>query len=301
MTVSMKNGDIENRVNTREAFPWNKNVIVDREYKKDNYYLINTFSPTKKAIVFFSSNGIYFPNTEDTFIKVMNSKNHGYEWTNIARNKKIRKTFEKIMFVRDIYKQWYVTGINKRYDTIDKVVELIRQELSGFSITTCGVSSGGYMAVIIGSLVGAERIVCSSGQFDLLLEDNPGPIVEENRMNAAKVKYYDLRPYIEKKPIIYLYPAESQQDIDQYNLVKDKIDWIFAVQGKVHGSVIDAICYPALLTMPEGKIVKLANKYCGYVTTKKEFREEILSVSERIQYIMFRWYTLIRNIVHQLL
>ena len=111
-------------MNNENEFPWNGSRLVRDEYEKDNYFIIETDADTNKAIVFFSSNGIYFPNTEDAFLRAMNGPRHGYEWTNIAKNKRVQRTFKKIMFIRDVYKQWYITGINDEVNSVEKVAML---------------------------------------------------------------------------------------------------------------------------------------------------------------------------------
>ncbi len=45
-------------------FPWNNSETVRKEYDKDNILILETGIKSKKALIFFSSNGIYFPNEE---------------------------------------------------------------------------------------------------------------------------------------------------------------------------------------------------------------------------------------------
>lgn len=54
-----------------------------------------------------------------------------------------------------------------------------KQELKDYTITTCGSSAGGYMVALMGAMLNAERIIDSSGQFNLWIHNNPGIFVEK--------------------------------------------------------------------------------------------------------------------------
>lgn len=60
-----------------------------------------------------------------------------YEWTNYHLS-----CAEKEIFIRDIYKSWYVTGINVNLDTIDKMVQFLKKETEGLKTILIGSSLG---------------------------------------------------------------------------------------------------------------------------------------------------------------
>ena len=175
------------------SFPWNGSELLRREYEKDNYRLIHTGSKTNRAIIFFSGNGLYFPNTEEEFTQkiIINDR---YEWENLASNKLIRKYYELIIFVRDVYKQWYVTGINPEHDNVDKTADFLRELTRGYDITTCGASAGGYAAVLFASLLDAERFFSMSGQFSIhhQIDAQGAPFVYNYASDIIRNKYYDI-------------------------------------------------------------------------------------------------------------
>ena len=175
------------------SFPWNGSELLRREYEKDNYRLIRTGSKTNKAIIFFSGNGLYFPNTEEEFTQKI-IVNDRYEWENLASNRLIRKRYELIIFVRDVYKQWYVTGMNANYDNVDKTAEFLRELTRGYDVTTCGASAGGYAAVLFASLLDAERFFTFSGQFSIHHQINAqgAPFVYNYASDIIRNKYYDI-------------------------------------------------------------------------------------------------------------
>ena len=173
-------------------FPWNGSPLVHSEYLKDNYRVIDTEAKTGRAIIFFSGNGLYYPNTEQEFTKKVIIDDR-YEWEHLSQDKLIRQYYERIIFVRDVFKQWYINGINAEYDTADKTAELMKSLTFGFKVTTCGDSAGGYAAVLFASLIGAERFFSVSGQFSITHQINAGaPFVMMNASDPAKNKYYDI-------------------------------------------------------------------------------------------------------------
>ena len=144
-------------VNMDWGFPWNGNPIVDKQYEEDNYRITETKAKGNKCIIFFSGNGLYFPNDVETFNEKIIEKDR-YEWENVANFSKIVKSYKKIIFLRDIYKQWYLRGINAQVNTIDKVVDLLHELTETFEVVTCGNSAGGYMALYMGAQLKASKI-----------------------------------------------------------------------------------------------------------------------------------------------
>ena len=127
-----------------------------------NYKIENGFNQDNICMIYFSSNNIYFPDTEEAFQEIIIEKDR-YEWENIA--KKIHTT--KKIFVRDIYKSWYIKGINEVVNTIEKLTELLINETCGYRVITVGNSAGGYCAILIGIKLKAEHILVFSPQNNL--------------------------------------------------------------------------------------------------------------------------------------
>lgn len=253
-------------------FPWNEDLLVKKIYNCDNYRVENTGSKTGRAIIFFSSNGLYYPNDKRVFENTVIS-NDRYEWRNLAKHPSIRLYYEKIVYIRDIYKQWYVLGINNRLDSIDKIAFFLKEELRDYRITTCGSSAGGYMAVCIGELLDVERIFTNYGQFDLWIHNNPGPYIELYKYDNTKNNYFNLRELIDNKKnnIFYFYQGESEQDIRQSKSIEECKVNKFIFEGNGHGPGMKAICLPYLLSMTNDELEKLCDIYDGKVINKDEF------------------------------
>ena len=86
--------------------------IVRSVYINQPNYKIEYNNSCKANIcaIYFSSNDIYYPNNEDIFQKRIVEKNV-FEWYNTRINAR------KHIFIRDIFKQWYLEGINAKLDS----------------------------------------------------------------------------------------------------------------------------------------------------------------------------------------
>ena len=190
-------------------FPWNGDENVFAEYEKSNVKIKDTGIKNGKAIIFFSGNGLYFPNNYETFKRTIVEKDR-YEWENIGNSKFIQKHFQRIIFVRDIFKQWYINGISSSNNTIEKTVDYLKKITCEYKITCCGVSAGGYMAALAGSMLCADVIIDISGQW-ILNEDN-AIYCYYSEKNGEGRRYTDLKEIISSSDkIFYFYPACKRQ------------------------------------------------------------------------------------------
>jgi pimeloyl-ACP methyl ester carboxylesterase len=79
----------------------------------------------------------------------------------------------KRLFVRDLEQAWYHRGVRRHGSTIPEVAEhldriIARQQIE--RLVVVGTSAGGYAALIFGSLLGADRVLCWGPQTTLDLE-----------------------------------------------------------------------------------------------------------------------------------
>lgn len=268
-----------NKKKEEKSFPWNENVLVESIYTGDNYKVLDANQASDSVIIFFSGNGLYFPNTQDVFKETICDKNR-YEWEHIGTRYLIKKNYSKIIFLRDIYKQWYVKGINRRADSVEKVVELIQNLTKGYNVVTCGNSAGGYMAMLVGKKIGAKRIFSFSGQFSVWNQLYRAPLLDYYKKETDVSKYYNLSDLLNQNGVIFhFYPAHAIQDIEQMKLIgtmdKDSF-YTFAFDEKLHGKTVDSDCYEYLLTMDSAKLVELSRKYKLQIINKADFSEDVL-------------------------
>ena len=202
---------------------------VDEAYRSKPNYLIeySNKSPCgiekKQAVcaIYFSSHDIYYPNTSEAF-KARILEENRYEWY------KARFCMaEKHIFLRDIKKQWYLTGINREMDSVEKVIRFLKKEAEGYKVFTVGSSAGGFAAVLFGQFLSAERSYSFNGQFCLIdflrhSTEAANPVIFREQNNPSINKYYSLREYIVcPKKIFYFYSRKNKRDVFQYEHIKD--------------------------------------------------------------------------------
>ncbi len=238
--------------------------IVTKVYNGNPNYLVDGESSIKSndnyCVLYFSSNDIYYPNTSEAFEKQLVLKDR-YEWYGLRV-----KAAQKHIFVRDIKKQWYLSGINREVDTIEKLHALLKKETEGYKLITLGSSAGGYAAVLFGSLLNAERILTFNGQFyvnDLLKTTSEAinPILFREIDNPKINKYYSIRNYIQKpERIYYFYSNRSEWDLSQYEHIKDLGIQCIPFQTSHHGIPFLKSNLKYVLNLKESNLLKLVGK-----------------------------------------
>ena len=182
------------------------NEMVLQAYQDDNYQCVKTGVKSDLCYIFFSSNGLYYPNTREVFEEQIMKKDR-YEWKWVVIHSQVPKRAGKIIYVRDIYKRWYSQGISSRVNTIDKVLNLLKRITEGCRVITVGSSAGGYMAVLAAIKLKAEYCLNFSGQYYISRElNNP---------------YYNIAEIMSeyKGQIFYFLPSRCDADRQSYRLV----------------------------------------------------------------------------------
>lgn len=173
----------------------------------------------RKAVIYFSSSGIYFPNSDEEFKKVI-IDNDIYEF----EKSELKIEAYKSIYVRDVAKQFYLEGISNEHDTIDKVIELLKEiTVDCDEIITVGCSAGGYMAALVGSILNAKYAFSFSGFFDLYIADREAwYFIDRHLEDEWAYKYYKLREYIKNSEVklIYFYPNKLEADVRQSQCIK---------------------------------------------------------------------------------
>lgn len=223
----------------------------------DNYEEVKFASESKRCLIFCSANSLYFPEVYSKF-RWMVEGNH-YEGKNICQSNKIRSYYGKVIFIRDIYKAWYVVGINKRINSIDALCELCRNLTEGWEVTTAGGSAGGYIATIIGIRLNAARVYNFAGQSSLFLGDClKHPMLRRFMDCDEKRKYYDIVDITCcQTQILYFYSAKCQEDIEQVKHLqskrKENITY-FPMRSDTHGESLAGGCMIYLLCMETERV-----------------------------------------------
>lgn len=222
--------------------------IVQRVWEKDCNYLIDYSirNHSKICTIYFSSNGIYYPNTENTFNEIVIKKNR-YEWYD-TRVKAARKH----LFVRDVYKQWYVKGINSQIDTQAKLLDFLRKETEGYDVITIGSSAGGYASALYGTLLHAKIVLAFSPQITLegiVFDDkeNKNPILRESKLNSNMMNIWDTIKG--NNHIFMFYSIHSITDRLDIELADKAEVNVVKFYGDVHGVPFKSFALPTVINM----------------------------------------------------
>lgn len=238
--------------------------------KKSNYMEEYANQKGKLCYIFFSSNGLYDDNKfEKTIIE-----NDRFEWKSIAQAIKTRKPVGKIIYVRDIYKKFYIHGINSNIDSIDKLITELELITKGYEVTTVGISSGGYLAVISAILLNAKRAFCFSGQFNIEthLEKDDLKLCKDNSEKKKWLDIMHLVKYAPNTPIYYFCPIGCEHDYINYQMIKNESNVkAFLFPDKNHAATVYPFNFPDLIMKENNKLDKLYQHYSGKVINKNFF------------------------------
>lgn len=253
---------------------------VEDIYSKDNWRVeLNELATSNICVIYFSSNNIWYPNTEEAFDRSFVNNDY-YEWAKYGCLKA-----RKVIYVRDIYKSWYVTGINTRVNSVDKLIDLLKQEIQGMQIITVGSSAGGYMAVLMGCKLKAEYVLCFSAQFTLLEKGclDKNPLLHQYHNDNKRNLYYDLCGLLAENcvPIYYIMPAYCLEDVRQYKHISS-FEHIFTIKisTKRHGVPVLKCNLPELLEMDDAKLKKLYEHYSGKIVNPITFSIHISGIKK---------------------
>lgn len=247
-------------------------TLLDSIFESEDNYIVENASDTKESvIIFFSGNGLYYPNSDEEFKTRILNENR-YEW----RNLNIENVDRKI-FVRDIKKTWYVNGINETLDSIEKVVEKLKELIRGYRQTICiGNSAGGYAAVLFGCMIGAQYIFSISGQFSIWEETSfpQNKILNLAKDNPSISRYFDLRSIVSatQSKIIYIFPILCAEDAAQYEMIKSEPNvQVIAFSSSAHGVCAYPFDYKKLLSLPAKDIERFVSRVQGKTWNRLSF------------------------------
>ena len=212
--------------------------IVNTAYENYDNYLIdynNNCQEKSYCAIYFSSNNIYYPNSESSFEESIIKKNR-YEWygTRVPYA-------HKHIFLRDIVKQWYLTGINSTINTPEKLLSFLQSETKGYKVITIGSSAGGFAAVLYGSLLNAQLILSFNGQFEIqsLLKSSTesiNPILFRFKRDNHFLDYFYVKKFLhDSSNVFYFYSNGNSCDYAQKEYIKDTDLNIIEFRTKHHG------------------------------------------------------------------
>lgn len=238
--------------------------IVKRQRRENDNYVIeydDNASNRNKCAIYFSSHDIYFPNQESSFRFSILEKNH-YEW----RNCRIPYAYKHI-FLRDVNKQWYLSGINDKVDSPQKLLEFLKKETEGYDLVTVGSSAGGYAAVLYGSLLAADMVFAFNCQFEIvsLLKESTekiNPLVFRMRSEERLRQYYDITKFVHNTNINYFVSINSTWDNSQLKHIGREMTAVEIIRfsSSHHGMPFPRVALPCVLGMSINELKRLARQ-----------------------------------------
>lgn len=168
--------------------------------------------------------------------------------------------------MRDIFKQWYLTGINGQINSPQKMLEFLKQETDGFKVITIGSSAGGYASALFGPKLKAEKSICFNGQFCLERLVNESSltispllfsIFKKNNREAVNI----LNDINSDTPIYYIYSDRSSWDVEQHEYAKgvQNVKCIEFNSSK-HGIPFLKVALPKFINLEVGQLDELTRK-----------------------------------------
>lgn len=237
------------------------NIIIKKTYVENNNYKIEYSEGEDNSscvAVYFSSNAIFYPDNEAVFTDTIVVKDR-YEWN----NNRIKRA-NKHVFVRDIYKSWYLFGINSKLHNIESLCEFIKRETKGYKeIVIVGSSAGAYVAILIGTMIRANMILGFSPQWNLY-DENIAEKLHRKRPDLDIKncqKYYDLTKYGDYESVFYFVPIFSEEDIIQLSHAERLTNiHIIKIESNQHGVAIPYETVQYIINLPKRKLIKLQDK-----------------------------------------
>lgn len=242
----------------------------------DNYKIIQSGGVKNTVAVYFTSHNLFYPDTVECFEKAIKEKDR-YEWTRIKLNRA-----SKHIFLRDIFKIWYVKGINSKINSIPQILDFLKKETEGYGeIVMIGSSAGGTAAALFGSMLNADIIFDFNGQFEMnssILKDKIKPLEELKGIYGC---YYNLVDIVTNAQNIYYFvSSNSYWDIQQWKHSRNmNLNRIYFSTSH-HGIPFLKCALPKILNMNKRDLANLADRhfnpllftirYAGLISTIKE-------------------------------
>jgi hypothetical protein len=285
------NNNIQEKSAIKTQFDIVKLMDVYSEHKNYEIIEFNERTDSNTCFIYFSSNGLYFPDDDPTFEREIIQKNR-FEW-----RKNIAVSARKAIFIRDITEQWYLTGISSRINTIEKLCNFLESETEGFDVVCVGSSAGGYAAALFGSLLKASHVFCFSGQFsisyilDIEATKIKNPTVVKYSGNSEYRKYYSIIDIIRdnKVPIFYFFPGKSSIDIYQNNLIKgiDNV-YSFNFNSSRHGTNCYKVNFLDLFELDITALRELHRQYLSSSIQPWDFSIKVSGLGKTVKYLLWQ-------------
>jgi hypothetical protein len=239
-------------------------ACIQQAYDTLDNYKVLRIRTQGRAYILFSSHAIYYPNTEESAKDTIFNKDR-YEWA-----KGYPKDAALIVFVRDIWKQWYLKGINKNTSDYSQLISKLNGICEGHPIVCAGVSGGGFAAIRCGVALEAVAIFAFAAQADLRLEINKA---DGHIKNEIVAKHAITNPneisLIEdlahaNTDIYYFYGRQCNEDFSNAAIFRNARNVIvYDYPSELHGAPLGGQLLGALISSPPPllRLIKWGARY----------------------------------------
>lgn len=224
----------------------------------DNYKIVYSEKGKSTTVaVYFTSHSLFYPDTLECFDYSI-FENDRYEWT----RQKIKRA-SKHIFLRDVFKCWYVFGISAKIHDIPSLAGFLEAETKGFEeIIMVGSSAGGTAAALFGSLLNADIIFDFNGQWEINSSIRNFKIDKLIEVQDKWGGYYDLLNVVHSSNHIFYFVSEkskwdSEQFVHSQNL---KINRLF-FKTSHHGIPFLKVALEKVLNMNSSELEKLSSNH----------------------------------------
>lgn len=281
-------------------FQTNNENVVNIYNKNHNIKIVDHKNlDTQFCAIYFSSHNIYYPNSLEEFKNKIEIKDH-YEWYGT------RVSYAaKHIFVRDIKKQWYISGINKNVNTLTKLVKFLRRITKGYKVICIGSSAGGYAAIIIGNMLNAHKVFCFNGQMQLnsLVDSRSSydvdPYVFKYSNNLNINKYYSVKEFISPKTKNYYFVSMfNDWDYEQLEHIKDTDIHIIKFKSSRHGIPFIKSSLTDVISSEDTKMRQFIEKEFGILDFSIKFSgyfKTIIGVLYQMKVLLMRFSNIKRS------
>lgn len=194
--------------------------MIEAAYnREENYRILKNKVSNGLCYIYCSSNALYEKNSAASFQRRILEQDR-YEWEILSAEVKP----ECEIYIRDLWLSWYVKGINATINSYEKLIAFLKEMTKGYRVRCVGASSGGFIGNILAMELRAECCFCFAGQFSLRnhfdhLQVNP---LLRRYLESSGDEYFEYYRRLGEAQtnIVYLFPAESKQDKEQYALIE---------------------------------------------------------------------------------
>lgn len=235
--------------------------VIDCYDNRNNYKIqLSEDGDPNLCAIYFTSHALYYPNTESEFTRSVLESDR-YEWY-----KSRHLNAGKHIFVRDVFKQWYLKGINGSINSPDLLLRFLKHQTEGMEVVTIGASAGGYAAILYGCMLNAKSVLAFNPQINLYQELTSSSESENLFLykfkNTELSKFYNLNNCLSSNTdIFYVYSTLSQWDLTHCGLLcqADNIHRI-PIRSNLHGVPVPMLVLREFISSKRETLLRFARK-----------------------------------------